>query len=298
MEHPQQRITHTNKFVVDLLTTLREDKYSLMAWQRFLVRSWRMSCETANIYLSLKRSWWRVTMLMGVLTLGLCMLTFIFEGTGTTLRLLPGLLFCVVYQQSDLFWHLGLNRNTQTGQVFEHVGLANILTGLRGLCASYLLGRLIGGLHTSTLLALSFFVAGIVTDILDGLAARTTKTQSKLGQIADGEADFCLYGAISIILVQNALLPVWLGIIMIARFFLPLIGALVSYFLFAHALRFGSTCWGKLAGLSQCLYFLTLLAPPLFFPLTHLIASPLLIITLIFLLIAPIAQVMANIPIS
>ena len=99
----------------------------------------------------------------------------------------------------------------------------------------------------------------------------------------------------SIILVQNGLLPLWLGLVMIARFFLPLIGAIVSYFLLAHPLRFGSTHIGKFAGLSQCLYFLVLLAPPLFAPFTHLIALPLLIITLVLLVIAPIAQIMANI---
>ena len=295
MEHLQPNVAQNNQFVVDLLTTLRDDKYSLSAWQRFLRRSWRMSCETAHTYPSLKRSWLRVTVLMGVLAFCLCILTFKYEGLATTLRLFPGLLFCVAWQQNDLFWHLGLNRNTKTGTIYERIGLANILTGLRGLCASYLLGRLIGGLHTPVWLALTLFVTGIVTDILDGLVARATQTQSKLGQIADGESDFCLYGAMSIILVQNGLLPLWLGIVMIARFFLPLIGAIVSYFLLAHPLRFGSTQTGKFAGFSQCLYFLVLLTPPLFAPLTHPIAFPLLIITLILLVIAPIAQIIANI---
>lgn len=295
MEHPPLNVTHDNQFVIDLLTTLREDNYSLVAWQRFLIRSWHMSFETANKLPLLSRSWKRITIIMGVFTLYLCTLTGIFEGVGITFRLLPGLLFCVVYQQSDLFWHLGLNRNTRTGQIYERVGLANILTGIRGLCASYLLGRLVGGLHTPSWLALSLFVVGIITDILDGPVARFTGTQSKLGQIADGEADFYLYGAMSILLIQNALLPTWLGIIMIARFVLPLVGAMVSYFLFAHPLRFGSTRWGKFAGLSQCLFFLVLLAPVQLAPLTHLIAFPLLMITLVLLVIAPIAQVKVNV---
>ncbi|HCI78289.1 MAG TPA: hypothetical protein DHW02_01210 [Ktedonobacter sp.] len=295
MEHPQQHISSNNQFVVDLLTTLREEKYSLIAWQRFLVRSWQMSCETARTFPSLKRSWVHVTILMSALAFGLCIFTYIVEGSGTVLRLLPGLICCVAWQQSDLFWHLGLNRDSGTGQIFTSIGVANILTGLRGLCASYVLARLVGGLHTPTWLAFSLFIIGIVTDIFDGLVARTTQTQSKLGQIADGETDFCLYGAICIILVQNSLLPLWLGLVMIARFLLPLIGALLSYFLFAHPLRFGSTRIGKFAGLSQCLYFLVLLAPPLFAPLTHLIALPLLIVTLVLLALAPIAQITANV---
>ena len=295
MEHPQQHIPSNNQFVVDLLTMLREEKYSLLAWQRFLVRSWKMSCETARAYPSLKRSWWPVTLLISVFAAIFCILTGVVESPGTVLRLLPGLLFCIVWQQSALFWHLGLNRNSNTGQIYTSLGVANILTELRGLCASYLLGRLVGGLHTPAWLAFSLFIVGIVTDIFDGLVARRTKTQSKLGQIADSEADFCLYSAMSIILVQNALLPLWLGIVMIARFLLPLFGALVSYFLFAHPLRFGSTLLGKFAGLTQCSYFIVLLAPPMLIPLTHLVATPLLIVTLILLVLAPIAQVMENI---
>ena len=295
MERPHQSTSQENQFVVDLLTTLRKDNYSAIAWRRFLVQSWQMSCETACTYPSLKRSWWLVTVLMTVLAFGLCIFTYVVEDVGTMLRLMLGLFFCVAWQQSDLFWHLGLNRDSRTGRLYTSIGLANILTGLRGLCASYLLGRLVGGLHTPTRLAFSLFLIGIVTDIFDGLVASATHTQSKLGQIADGEADFCLYGAMSIILVQNALLPVWLGIVMIARFLLPLIGALISYFLFAHPLRFGSTRLGKFAGFSQCLYFFMLLAPSLFSPFTHLIALPLLIVTLVLLVLAPIAQVIVNI---
>jgi phosphatidylglycerophosphate synthase len=154
------------------------------------------------------------------------------------------------------------------------VGLANLLTGLRGLGASYLIGRLVGGLATPTGLALGVFLPGVITDILDGQVARLTKTQSKLGQIADGEADFCLYLALTIILVQNAVLPPWVGIVMLLRFVIPFVAALVSYFLLAQPVCFGSTIWGKYAGLAQCLYFFVLLTPPQLSFLTSAINAP------------------------
>jgi phosphatidylglycerophosphate synthase len=290
----KQHQLDNDTFVVTLLTTLREEQYSLNAWWRFLLYSWRRSRETARTHPSLMRSWKQVTALMGILVVGMCIATLVFEGEMALLRLLPGLLFCVAWQQSDLFWHLGLNRNGRAGLLYERVGLANVLTGVRGLCASYLLARIVGGLHTPTRLAFSLFILGIGTDILDGMVARITGTQSTLGQIADAEADFCLYGTMSILLMQNALLPLWLGIVMIARFLIPFVSAVISYFCFTHTLHFGSTRWGKYAGLCQCLYFFVLLAPPQFAPFTYPVTTPLLLVMLLLFVVALFAQIIAN----
>ncbi|GAC1662462.1 MAG: hypothetical protein PVS3B3_33680 [Ktedonobacteraceae bacterium] len=291
MRHP---INNENSFVVDLLTTLQKDRFSLAAWERFLIRSWDMSCKTANSNLSLKRSWSRVTILMGVLVFSVCITVGILEGPILMLHLLPGFVFCVAWQQSDTFWHLGLNKHIQTAKPLSTFGVANVLTGLRGLGASFLLGRLLGGLATHTWLALAVFLFGVVTDILDGQVARRTHTQSKLGQIIDGETDFCLYLALSIILMQDRILALWLGLVLILRFFVPLTAALGSYFLFTQPVRFGSTLWGKCAGLAQCLYFFVLLAPPQLVFLTQVAHLPLLIVTIFFAVAAPMAQIVAN----
>ena len=291
-----QSLESENRFVVDLLTTLREERFSPLGWWRFLWRSWEMSCKTANDNPGLKRSWALVTILVSILAVAILLATFFFEGPERTLYILPGFLFCVVWQQSDLFWHLGLNR--QSGRLLSSVGIANTLTWLRGVGASYLLARIVGGVGTPSWLALIVFLIGVVTDILDGQVARITRTQSKLGQIGDGEADFCLYLALAIILIQNTVLPLWLGLVMLLRFCIPLIAALASYFLFAHPVRFGSTVWGKYAGLAQCLYFLVLLAPPRLAPIVQVVNLPLLVATLILLVIAPLAQIVENVRIS
>jgi phosphatidylglycerophosphate synthase len=291
----QKNVSSDNQFVVDLLTTLKREHYSPSGWWRFLVRSWNMSRATANERPALKRSWLHITLVFSVLTATLLLITFLSSGTSALLHLLPGLVFCVAWQQSDLFWHLGLNRSVETGELLPRVGIANILTGLRGLAASYLLGGLIGGFATPSTLALLVFLFGILTDILDGVWARRTRTQSRLGQIMDGEADFCLYLALTFILVQNGVLPLWLGILMLLRFCVPLLAALASYFLLAHPVRFGSTLWGKGAGIAQCLYFLLLLAPSQFAPLTHALNLPLLLVTLALLIAAPIAQIVGNV---
>jgi phosphatidylglycerophosphate synthase len=287
-------LSNESQFVVDLLTTLRNEKFSPMAWARFIARSWKMSRRTANANPTLKRSWGRVSITLGVLAFMLLVASFVFEGPTSALRLLPGFLFCVAWQINDLYWHLGLNRQSPTAALLPVVGLANFCTLLRGLAASFLLGRLVGGVPTPTALTLLAFVCGIVTDILDGQIARRTHTQSKLGQITDGETDFCLYLAVTVILIQNNILPLWVGILMLARFLLPLLAALASYFILAHPVRFGSTIWGKYAGLAQCLYFLVLLATPQLAAITRLVNLPLLIVTLALMIAAPTAQIIMN----
>jgi len=282
-------------FVVDLLTTLRQDRFSLRAWGSFFQRSWLMSWQTAHGNPSLKHSWLRVTCLVALLALVMLIGNGLFAGFADTFRLLPGFVFCVAWQQSDLFWHLGLNRSTHSGKLLPTIGVANTLTWLRGLGTSYLFGRLIGGLAIPSDLALAIFLCGIATDILDGHIARRTATQSQLGQIADAETDFCLSLSLTITLLHNAVLPLWVGLVMLLRFVFPLIAALLSYFAFTSPVRFGSTLWGKSAGLAQCLYFLVLLAPPSLSPFAHFLNAPLLCITICLLILAPIAQVVANI---
>ena len=291
----KQTTESENQFVIDLLTALHQEKFSPHGWWRFFRRSWKMSCKTADDNPTLKRSWMRATLLIGTLAAVIILFSFLYEGAERAVHFLPGFLFCVVWQQSDLFWHLGLNRQVQTGKLFLTLGLANVFTWLRGLGASYLLGRLVGGLGTPSWLALVVFLYGIATDILDGQVARSTRTQSKLGQISDAEADFCLYLAITIILIQNAVLPLWLGVVMLLRFCVPLLAVLASYFLLAHPVRFGSTCWGRYAGLVQCLYFLVLLAPPQLAPVIQFANLPLLAATLILLITAPTAQIVENV---
>lgn len=282
------------KFVVDLLTTLRDDRFRPRAWGSFFQRSWLMSCQTARTNPSLKRSWQRVTGVMALFALLILASNTLCAGFVDTLHLFPGFVFCVVWQQSDLFWHLGLNRSVQRNKLLPTIGTANTLTWLRGLGTSYLLGRISGGLTISTGVVLTIFLCGIVTDILDGQIARRTATQSNLGQIADAEADFCLSLALTIILLRNGELSLWVSLVILLRYIIPLVAALLSYLAFASPVRFGSTAWGKYAGLAQCAYFFVLLLPTPLSPLVLLLKIPLLVILICLLIIAPVAQVTVN----
>ncbi|GLV56658.1 hypothetical protein KDH_34970 [Dictyobacter sp. S3.2.2.5] len=282
-------------FVVELLTTLRDSRFSPRAWGRFFLHSWLMACQTARGHPSLRRSWLRITCLIGVLSLLILLANTLLLGIADTAYLLPVFAICIVWQQCDLFWHLGLNRSASDGQLLPHVGIANTLTWVRGLGTCYLLARLVGGLTMFPALTLVIFLSGIATDMLDGYLARYLRTQSRLGQIADGETDFCLYLTLTLIFLRDGMLPLWIGAIMLLRFLLPLLAALVSYLALAHPVRFGSTWWGKAAGLTQCLYFLYLLLPASLAIHIHFLAAPLLCIVIFLLIAAPAAQLIANI---
>jgi phosphatidylglycerophosphate synthase len=281
-------------FVMDLLRTLHRERFSPRAWSSFFRRSWHMSSQTARANPSLQRSWLRFTCLIAFLTLVVLIGNGLSAGIVDTLHLLPGFLLCVAWQQCDLFWHLGLNRAVHSGELLPDIGGANRLTWLRGLGASYLLGRLSGGLLTPSLLALAIFLYGSATDILDGHLARRTATRTRLGQFADAEADLCLSLSLTLTLLVNGTLPLLVGLVFLVRFIIPLIAVLLSYLVSAHPLDIASTGWGKGAGLAQGLYFLVLLAPaPLVAPVSFL-RTPLLIATISLLLAAPLAQLAAQ----
>ncbi len=273
-----------SQFVVDLLETLKKERYRPGAWGRFLWDSRKQAIQMAQGNPQLQRSWLRFTMLIMGLALLILLAVFLSEGRDAALRMLPIFGLCVLYQQRDLFWHLGLNRDPQTGKLFQRIGIANSLTWLRALGASFLLGRIFSGLNTSIPLASGIYLFGIATDILDGQSARILRSRSRLGQLGDGETDFMLSLTTTIILLQHQILSLWVGILMVLRFLLPLIAALISYFLLTKVLTFGSTLVGKIAGFVQVLYLLSLLIPIIW------LQTPLLGLTILLLVLAPLAQ--------
>lgn len=284
-----------NQFVVDILSDLHKGNFGFQAWIHFLGSSWRKSRATAKGNPALTKSWFSHTIFIGLLALAILVFNLLFEGSIETLHVLPGFLFFIVWQQSDLYWHLGLNRQLSTRKLLNALSTATTVTLLRGLGASYLLARFICGLDTPSWLILLVLLGGIITDIFDGQIARRTQTQTKYGQIADAEADFCLYLAITCILIRQQILPVWFGIFLLLRFIIPFIAVIASYFLFAHPVRFGSTFWGKLAGLALSFYFLFLLARGQLITLSVFIHLPLMMVTLLLLAIAPVAQILKNV---
>lgn len=83
-----QTTSSENQFVVDLLATLHNEKFSPMAWIHFFGRAWEMSYQTANAHPTLKRSWVRLTLFISILAIAIFVVNFILEGPVAALHLL------------------------------------------------------------------------------------------------------------------------------------------------------------------------------------------------------------------
>ncbi len=283
--------TQRNEFVIALLTDLQRRGYSPFAWWRFFADSWRKSRATAHEHPQLSRSWARASLLMMALAATSLSVVWLFEGTLAALRLLPALLICLLLQQGDVYVHLGLNWRPSDGLFREQLGVPTTLTLTRGVMADVLLAHLLSGLVPPPAFTLSIYLSGIATDIADGLIARRTRWQTRLGGYLDGEADFFLSSFATLCALLAGVLPAWVAAIMLLRFAVPLIGALFSYFVAIRQLDFTHTIWGRSAGVAQALFLISVLIPK---TLAHAIIPihlPLLLVTLALLALAPVVEI-------
>lgn len=96
-----------------------------------------------------------------------------------------------------------------------------------------------------------FLIAGL-TDAIDGLTARLTKTQSELGAFLDPLADKLLIVSAFVTLVLLDKLPVWLVIIVVSRDIILALGSLVLSLL-GHRLKIRPSPLGKATTVMQLL---------------------------------------------
>jgi len=278
-----------NEFVVAILRDLRAAGYTPRAWARFFGDSWVRMRATARAHPLLRASWARSSLLTSALALLLLgALTHLSIATAPFIIVFAVLL---LLQQSYVYLHMGLARQIPSGQLMTRLGLPTTLTLLRGLAAAALLALAATAISPPRGVALGLFLVGIATDLADGHIARRTEWQTKLGQILDGEADLCLSIGITAVLIRSGALPLWLGLLLAVRFLVPVLAAILAYFACARTIAFGSTIWGKTAGMAlTALILTTLISTPWITP-AYL---PLLVATAILLTIAPIAQLVAH----
>jgi len=104
-------------------------------------------------------------------------------------------------------------------------GIANQVTLARGHLA---LPGFIYALSAGTLggLALVVALAGL-SDLVDGTVARRTGNISRAGAALDPIVDGVFYGAVAMGLAAGGAYPVWLGLLVLARYFVPVVAGAV-----------------------------------------------------------------------
>jgi len=107
------------------------------------------------------------------------------------------------------------------------MNLPNYITLVRVILVPFFINLMIYGYYKE---ALAVFVVACVTDALDGMIARLTKTQTELGAFLDPMADKLLIISAFVTLVLLGKLPVWLVIIVVSRDAILTMGSLIIYF--------------------------------------------------------------------
>jgi len=107
------------------------------------------------------------------------------------------------------------------------MNLPNYITLVRVILIPFFINLMIYGYYRA---ALVVFVVACVTDALDGMIARLTKTQTELGAFLDPMADKLLILSAFVTLVLLGRLPVWLVIIVVSRDAILTMGGLIIYF--------------------------------------------------------------------
>ena len=108
------------------------------------------------------------------------------------------------------------------------MNLPNYITLVRIILIPFFINLMIYGYYRS---ALGIFVIACITDALDGMIARITKSQTELGAFLDPMADKLLIVSAFVTLVFLRMLPIWLVIVVVSRDVILVMGSAVIYFM-------------------------------------------------------------------
>jgi phosphatidylglycerophosphate synthase len=98
--------------------------------------------------------------------------------------------------------------------------------------------------------ALGLYGLLIATDVFDGIAARVRREESPFGVVMDPLADVASTFAVFTVFVVDNLVPLWLYLLLVARYAMLLVGSLVL-FLATGPIEFRATRPGKIVGVVQ-----------------------------------------------
>lgn len=139
-----------------------------------------------------------------------------------------------------------VTRYTQC-QMPPWANLANLLTALRIVLVPFIVDAVVEHNHVR---ALVLFACAAATDGLDGIAARTTGSTTRLGAYLDPIADKCLLSGVFLAVAAAGLVPVWFVAVIFGRDLYIL--AAVAILLWLTPVRsFPPTVWGKVSTFVQ-----------------------------------------------
>ena len=126
--------------------------------------------------------------------------------------------------------------------------LPNALTLSRIMMVPLLVAVLLTRFEGSEFWGLAIFLLAAVTDLVDGIIARRTRTVTRAGTLLDPIADKLLMSAAFISLVELGLAPAWMVVVIVGREFAVSGLRQVAN---TQGVVIAANWWGKLKTLSQ-----------------------------------------------
>ena len=231
-----------NPFIDAELGRLRDAGFGARALRRFGADLWRSSRNSAAERPALRRElaaarW--VGAAVSLLVGGLCLLV----GAPA----LPALAVPVLWWLVLSAWvgvELGLVRHPISGEPSPRIGPANMMTLYRGWAAAPVLVLGLGVAGPTPLWVVLCIAAGI-TDLVDGTVAVRLHQESRLGRLLDPVLDSFFFSAAAVSLAHWRLLPSWIAVVVVLRYFVPVVGGLALLFWRGRSLPVRHTPWGQ-----------------------------------------------------
>lgn len=180
---------------------------------------------------------------------------YVTSGPGLGMGIFLWTLITILIFTAFVLLNLPLVRDPAGGLKLR-LGAANILTALRFFLIAPVLLLLSRGLWMWGIVVYS---AAVLLDVLDGMAARHLQQETLIGVVLDPLGDIFLTGSLFLFLWIEGTVPLWLFIILMARYgqFFAGLAALASL---GAVPRLKATMAGKVVGVVQALGIIILLA--------------------------------------
>ncbi len=224
--------------IEDLRVRVTQRRYHPWALTTFLGASVAVAGRTATRHPALVRSWRRRALYRALLLPLVARLL----GCSPRSRILW---LTYLWQQSDVYLHLGLNRRPDARAVRMSFTLPTECTLLRAYAAA--------ALASGCKRPRRALVCGVITDILDGYLARRLRRQTALGALLDSEYDAYLALAALAAIRRHGRRENALEQAIALRFGGQFLTGLAGFFIRSHTTAVGSTRAGKVSGTVQAL---------------------------------------------
>lgn len=225
-----------SEFTRTLLDELVRKQYRIDAWRDFLADAWARSLEDVRTSPSLTRSFLVSASTILVAGALLVLVSSRFHPAtvtiGSLVFWLPWYLASVIF----VVTHLGM-ADSGDGVRDERFSAPNQLSFMRlALAPLVLVPCLATPVRPETAVVFALFIAGMsATDVLDGWAARHWGCSTRLGKMLDYFADLAFLTFLAVGLYRAAAIPASLLWLLVVRYPLSILGALVLYFRYGPA---------------------------------------------------------------